>query len=224
MHCNIFCYNSEVKNYLQEKIDTFFSQFPKHEYKKGQVLIHPDSEPLRILYLTRGQVKEYAVSKKGDELVVNIFKPFSFFPMSHVFSESSENYYFEALTAVVIRRVPKKAVLEFLHKEPDVLFDLLTRVYKGLDGVLSRMTYLMGATAYGRLVAELVICAKRFGQREKDGIHIFLSEKDLAASSGMSRETVSREMKKLKNKGLVFLSKNIIVVKNLEQLEEELVV
>jgi len=104
------------------------------------------------------------------------------------------------------------------------LFDLLQRIYKGLDGYFLRMEYLMSGTAQARLIAEILIYAKRFGNEEKGKIivGVKLTEKDLASQTGIARETVSREIHKLKDKGLVDFDKNILTVKSLVSLEDEL--
>jgi len=201
---------------IQKKLDDFFKQFKHQKYKKGEILIRADDNPPGIFYLKSGYVKEYAISKKGDELVVNIFKPISFFPMSWAINSTPNMYFFEAVTDLEVWRVPKDKALEFIKINPDVLYDLLSRVYKGIDGLLIRMTYLMAGNAYARLITELIIFAKRFGT----SYHI--SEKDLAASSGMTRETVSREMKMLKNKGLVSFQKGKLLIKDINGLEGEL--
>ena len=87
--------------------------------------------------------------------------------------------------------------------------------------MLTRMTYLMSGNAYARLIAELLIYAKRFGNGQ-NVVDVQIAEKDLAAQSGMTRETVSREMKILKDKGLVVVRKNILAITDLEKLEDEL--
>lgn len=207
---------------IAKKVEAFFTQFKHQVYEKGEILVRADDDPAGVFYLKEGVVKKYAISKKGDELVVTIFKPLSFFPMSWAINSTPNQYFYEAMTDLDIWRAPQKEVIDFVKREPEVLFNLMSRVYKGMNGLLSRMTYLMAGNAYGRLIVELIIQAKRFGIKTENGIEVKISEKDLAAQSGMTRETVSREIKILKDKGLVTFSKNILVIKNLEKLEAEL--
>lgn len=49
-----------------------------------------------------------------------------------------------------------------------------------------------------------------------------ITEMELAQLAGLTRETVSREMKKLKDKNLVTFSKNMLEIPNSALLEEEL--
>lgn len=209
---------------LLKKIDSYFTRFKHQIYKKGEILVRADEDPTGIFYLRKGIVKEYAISKKGDELVLNIFKPVSFFPMSWAINNTPNNYFFEAITDLEVWKIPKDQALTFIKNNPDILYDLLSRLYKGTDGLLTRITYLMSGNAYTRLITELLIQARRFGKQDnnKISIEIKASEKELAAQSGMSRETVSREIKHLKDKKLLQFVKNTLIINNLSKLENEL--
>ena len=217
-----------------EKLDSFFIQYKQQIYKKGEILIRADDNPLGIFFLKSGIIKKYVISKKGDELVVNLFKPDSFFPMSWAINDTPNIYYYEARTDAEVWRAPKDAVLTFIQENPDILYDLLQRVYMGTAGILLRMTYLMSGSAYSRLITEILIHAKRFGEEclpsdlldvsksHKNAVIIHISENDLAMQSGMTRETISRELKILKEKRLVTFIKNSLVVLDTEALEFEL--
>lgn len=206
------------------KLDNFFKQFKRVKYKKGEILIRADDAPPGIFYLKEGIIKKYAISNKGDELIVNIFRPISFFPMSWAINNSPNAYYYEAVTEVDVWRAQREKVVDFIKREPDVLYDLMSRVYIGTEGMFMRMTYLMTGNAYARVVTELLIHAKRFGIKEKGQAKVKISERDLAAQSGMTRETVSREIKLLKDKGLVTLKNHFMIIKDLVELEKELTI
>lgn len=208
---------------INVKIANFFAQFKNQIYKKGEILIRADEAPSGIFYIKSGMVKEYLLTKNGDELVVNIFKPGSFSPMSWAMNDTPNEFYFEAVTQSEIYKAPREKVITFLKENTDVLFDLLARVYRGTDGLLLRMAYLMSGEAYERLITELMIHAKRFGEKGGNNeIVIQISEKDLADRAGLTRETISRELKKLKERQLATFAKGQIVIPNIERLEEEL--
>lgn len=204
------------------KIAQFFSRFTPKTYKKGEIIIRADDTPTQVFYLEQGTVRAYAISQKGEELVVTIFKPFSFFPMSQAVNQTPNNYYYEAMDEVILRKAPTGDVILFIKDNPEILFDLLSRVYKGVEGMMTRMTYLMGESAYKRLLIELVIHAKRFGEKKNEGVEITLSEKEIAAQSGLTRETVSREIKHLKDKQLIRFEKNTLHINDITALETEI--
>ena len=215
-----------------QKVNVFFKQFKHLIYKKGEVIIQAYDDPPGIFYLQSGMVKQYAISKKGDEIVLNTYKQNTFFPMNWAINKSHNSYFWEATSDVEVWKAPAEETAIFINDNPDVMYDLLSRVYKGTDGLLLRMTYLMSGDAYTRLVTEIIIQAKRFGRCRSaafssdniDGsqYEVDIAEKDLATRTGMTRETISREMKKLKDKGLVTFNKKILIIYNLDKLEDEL--
>lgn len=207
--------NNEVKQVL----DVFFAGYPLRRIDKGEVVLRPDDMLEHVFYLVEGSVVQYDISAAGNEVIVNAFKPNAFFPMSMAINQTPSDYFFEAATPVVARLAPVSDVVAFLKKNPEVVFDLLSRVYRGTDGLQRRMAHLMGGNAKSRLIFELINAAYRFGEKTPEGIRIPLTENDLAKRSGLSRETVSRTANKFKQAGLLAVKQNSIVVSDVTKLE-----
>jgi CRP/FNR family transcriptional regulator len=202
------------------KVHEHFSKFPRREYPKGQILVFADENPEHIFYVTKGRIRKYDVSYRGDEVIISIFKQHSFFPMSWAINHTPNKFFYKTETPVELHVVPTDDALEFLKANPDVMLDLLSRLYRGLEGFYGRMVHLMSGTARSRLLYELIIEARRFGEKLPDDKYVLqANETDLAARSGLSRETISREMKKLKSQGLVDVTKNKIVIHDLDALK-----
>lgn len=212
-----------MDNTIKQKLETFFSQFKHLTFKKGEILIRADDEPAGIFYLKSGVIRQYSISKEGEEQTLTIYKPISYFPMMWAINGTENAYYFEALTEVETYRAPKDIVVEFIKKEPDVLFDLTSRIYSGMHGLLSRMEYLLFSSAYNKILFTLINNANRFGEKQTNGeIYIHMTHKDIAAFSGLTKETISREIKKLEEKGLVKNQNQLLIIQSITTLEDEL--
>lgn len=209
---------------VKAKLDAFFQKYPSKSFRKHEIVIQADREPDGIFYLTQGIVRTYAVTANGEELTINLFRPVSFFPMQWATNGTIGQHYFEAITPVKTFVAPKAHVVAFLQENPDVMLDLISRIYKGLDGLLTHMEYLMVGNAYVRLIVVLLIAAKRFGEARGTAIkvQIPMTHSDLSTQAGMSRETVTREMKILKEKGIASFEKNNVLIFDLKRLEAEL--
>lgn len=205
-----------------DKIQEYFSTFPKRAYPKGQIIIFANEDPSAVYYVVEGKVRNYDHTYRGDEVIVNIFKSPAFFPMSWAINRTPNQYFYRTEEPTTLHVVPTDKALEFVKTNPDVMLDLLSRLYHGIDGLLGRMVHLMSGTARSRVMYELIIECHRFGKNEKANTYeLTVSEVDLAARSGLSRETVSREISKLKEQKLI--SSNIkLVVKDLAELEKML--
>lgn len=208
---------------VAKKIDDLFKKYRLRKYPKGQVLILSGESSEFVFQLIKGRVKQYDVNYRGDEVILNVFKPPAFFPMSQVINQTDNPYIFQTETAVELRQAPGDAVLEFIRANPDVLFDLLSRVYRGIDGVLGRLSMLMGSSAKRRIMYEILLACRRYGEKQPDGSCTFkLSEKDLAARAGLSRETASREIAKLARDNVLQHKDHEIKILDVDEFEIKL--
>lgn len=201
---------------IEQKLLTFFRTFPSKSYKKNQVFLSPNKKPEGVYLLTKGTVRMFSLSKDGTELSLNIFKPLSFFPMGWALNVSPNNFYFDSLTDVTVFIAPKEKTIQFLKQQPEVVWDLMKRIYKGFDGYFKEMESLLEGKAYEKIITQLVIQTKRSNE------HIHLTHNQLATLTGLSRETVTRELKKLTNKGLITREDKHLKIVNSKLLEEEL--
>lgn len=209
---------------VKKKLIDFFTHFSYHHYKKGEILIRADDDPAGVFFLEDGIVRKYYISKKGDEVTLNMFKRFSFFPSSWVVNETHNDYFYEAMTDCRVYRAPRSEVLALLKREPDITFNLLQRVYRGIEGLMLHIEYLSSGNSVAKLSATLLILSKRFGKKTDNTIVIpfRISEKELGEYAGMYRETVSRAFSSLRKNGFISYEKGIITILAIDKLEESL--
>jgi len=206
---------------ISRKVANFFTAYPLRVFNKRQIILQAEDPLSSVFYIVEGRVSQYDITSTGSEIVVNTFKPGAFFPMSTALSNAPNSYFFEASTTVKAHLAPPSDAVQFLRDNPDVTLDLLTRVYRGVDGILRRMTHLMGGNAKTRLLFEILNATYRFGEPQKDNsIFIPLKEGDLARLSGLARETVNRNMQDLKAAGLLTVAHNGITISDIKSLEQ----
>jgi CRP-like cAMP-binding protein len=205
---------------VTDKVQAFFSKYPARTYSKGQVLVFANENPEHIFYLTKGRVRKYDVSYRGEKVIVNIFKTGAFFPMSWALDQTPNAYYYETEAETQLHVIPPEDAKQFLINNPDVTLDLLARVYRGTEGLMGRMVHLMSGTARSRVLYDLIVECRRFGTDKGEGAYeLRTNEVEIAARSGLSRETVSREMRKLKDRDWVRIGSGIITINDLTNLE-----
>ena len=208
---------------IHKKVDSFFKQYPKRTYPKDQIVIFGGESPEKIFYILSGKISQYDISYRGDEIVINIFKSPAFFPMSWAINKTPNKYFFKAEELSEVYIAPPDDVVTFIKENPDVMFNLLSRLYNGVDGILARTVHLMSGSAKSRVMYELLIEANRFGHKLSDNSYeLKISESNLGAHAGLSRETISREIKHLKEKGIVEHEDRHIIIKDMAILKKQL--
>ena len=212
-----------MKKTPSSQLELFFRDFAQLHYKKGETILRAEDFPTGVYFLAKGFTRLYAVSRKGEELTLIIFKPGDFFPVMWAVNNARTNYYLEAMTNVDIWRVPQDKFLVFIKSNPEVFFELTSKILVRFGGLLKRMEYLVFGNAYAKVASIITICAERFGRREKGKviIEVPLTHSDLASMVGVTRETASIEIKKIEKKGLIGHQGRLIVVKNLKGLRKE---
>ncbi len=215
--------NSTDSMNTADRIEAFFAQYSLKKAKKGAILMYPDDDPPGAVYLVSGQIRQYDITSKGNEVVVNVFKEHAVLPLTWIVNQAPNHFFYEAFTDIAYKQAPRSNVADFIKDTDGVAHMLLGRLLSGIDGYQQRLAHLMGGSGYGRVVCELLIECKRFGSKQNDGTYtLSLREEELANRAGLSRETVSRELAKLKKAGLLHVSHGGIVIKDMSELEKRL--
>ncbi|HIA91708.1 TPA: Crp/Fnr family transcriptional regulator [Candidatus Saccharibacteria bacterium] len=206
---------------VKHTVRQFFSQFPARSFDAKHILLHPHKRPDYCYYIEHGEVRQYFIDPKGNEVVVNIFKPSAFLPMSYILTTAENTFFFETTVPTKLQAAPADDIADFIKTNPAVMFDLLQRVFSGLNGVLGRLVHVMSSNAFSILVNELITQAHR-QHADSDTILLPIKEYQIATYCGLTKETVSREMQKLKKQNLVSVSSEGITIQSLKKLEDQL--
>lgn len=206
---------------LVSKLEQFFQSSPVFSYKKRTLIFRPDDIPASVFYIKNGYVRVYRISEEGEELTLTILKPKDFFPLSYGINTVAHPYLLEAITPIELWKAPQEQFLHFIKSNPELLYELTTRILVRFDGVLSRMENLLFCNAYIKVAATLLMCAKGFGEDYYGNtlVKVPLTHRDIATLVGITRETTSLEMKKLEKQGLLTKSGRFIIVKDMKRLE-----
>ena len=201
-------------DYKGALIHELFSHKRLQNFQKGEIIVFPNASTLPLItYIESGVVEQYDVTPEGNKVVLNLFKAGSFFPVASAVNHTANTYHFEALGDVTARQATAEVVELFLLAHPTVVYDLLKRLYVGLDGVLLKLASTLSLPAQQRLLNELETHGKRFGVRQGDNsLLLRITSEKIAQQTGLARETVSRELKELKQKGILTMSRGEITL------------
>ena len=176
-----------------------------------------------IFYIKKGFVRLYSLSSAGKELTLVLYKPGDFFPVVWTFTSQPSAYYFETLCDCEIIKAPKDKFINFVEENKGVLYEIIDHILQRFQVALRRMESLTFGNASARLASVLLIYASRFGVKQENTgivIPIPLTHKDIANLVGVARETVSIELKKFINKGIIQKTGRFLAVKDKKALEK----
>jgi CRP-like cAMP-binding protein len=98
--------------------------------------------------------------------------------------------------------------LEFIRDNPKKLLEITKRLVYGLEGLAKRVEILNFENAQNRITSALSYLKKHFGTK------LEFTHEDLASLTGLTRERVSIEMKRLKDLGKISYKRGVVTVKS----------
>jgi CRP/FNR family transcriptional regulator len=211
-----------MQDEAQLSIEKFFSKYPLRKYPKKQILIHFDEPASDVIYIVKGKVKLYNIADNGTEIVLNIYRNCSYFPVNLALSRHNSDYIYEAMTDIEIRKAPVKDFNKFFLNSIQVMKSHLLDEYKRTDKALKRTTYTVASSAYNRIIFEIINECGYLKHKEDGSYRINMHEYEIAESAGLTRETANRQFNKLKKKNLVTVTRKFITLHDLNKLKIEL--
>lgn len=175
------------------------------KYKKRENILFGKEYPSGIYYIVKGAIRTIFLSKDGRELTNTLLGSHDLFPILWVLFGNLPQHTFQAITETELKKAPKEDFLTLIRENPEISHYTLTQVINRLEGVASRFEATLLGNAYVRVVTVLIFVADNLGTWQNGNvvIHTPLTHQEIADMAGLTRETVTIEMDRLKNEGLV---------------------
>lgn len=195
----------------------------RFSYQKGEVLILDGQSLERLMIVHSGQLKAYRDTADGKQQILHVFGPGDFLGERTLFKHTESAYTVEALTKVSVCTIHRDEFQSLLDEYPsiakkilEVLSDRLTHLEKTLESMGTK-------TIDKRVSAVLVDFGQKFGQRKNGHLELDLplNREGIASFIGLTRETVTRKMKRLERDGIIRAvgNKKILII-DWEALQE----
>ena len=205
----------------QEQIEDFFSHYTSLRYQKGERILRENEHPSGVFYIRSGIVRMYLISEEGNELTI-LSDCQTIFPLRWVLADLPNIYNDQAMNTVELWRAPRDTFMELIQENPDLLMEVTGQLLNDVSALVYRMQHLVFGNAYAKVASTVLTAAKRFGSSDATVggtmISIHLTHQQIADSAGVTRETASLEMKKLKEKELITYQGRSIVVRDMKAL------
>ncbi|GAC1501310.1 MAG: Crp/Fnr family transcriptional regulator [Candidatus Saccharimonadales bacterium] len=210
-----------AKNYLH----AFLERHPVKTYQKGEIIIFQGEVPRSAYVIKSGKVKAYNLSVGGEEKPVAFYSDTNIFPATWVYGKVANSiYYYEALTPTLeIYTVERNVLVDFIKKSPDLLYQEVENLLVDQLGGSMRLNALQHSRASDKLIYTLHYLALTSGKsldKHKIELSIELTHQDFANLTGLTRETASTELNKLKKTGVIDYGKNSPYILDLSKLKQ----
>lgn len=172
--------------------------------------------------IASGVVKVYTINNAGEEQIAAFHAKGDMFPSSWIFNKSATTlYYYEALTDCEVYTLPREELYAELVADPDALKTTLDYFVTNYTGMLMRVTALEQSRAREKIMFTLYYLLFRYGKPAKNGrysIELGLTHSIIASLVGLTRETTTTELSKLKRQKVLDYNLHTYTI-NKEKLE-----
>lgn len=185
--------------------------------------MRPQDEPQGVYFVIKGLVKTYFITKSGTEFTTNIYKPGTSFPLIWAIGGIENEYYVSCMIDSKLYRCPKDQYLDFIHNDPEILYKINQKILWGLNSLILRLQYLITEDAQSKVANVMLMLASRFGvkvNRKEVLIDLEITQQEIANLAGLSRETVSLEIARLKSVKIISHEKNKYIIRDIGQFSD----
>jgi len=186
-------------------------------YPKNSVILFEDDPGDALYVVATGQVKVVLIGEDGREVILSVMGPGEFFGEMSLLDDEPRSAHVIAMeesALVVLRREDFEGILS---QTPAIALALLREMSRRLRRADEKVGSLVLLDVQGRVARLLLDMAS-----EEDGERITrrLTHHTIAQMIGSSRETVSRTMRDLVDRGLIAVQRRDIVIRDKAALEQ----
>ena len=189
----------------EEEMHSMVQGIFDRQYDNKEFLYTAQEKPENVYILKDGEVTLYQ-SNGGRKVILDILKPGAVFGNIGFDSETSEPHYAEVTQKSYICTLPHNLFLQLIQQRPDIALRVLNIMSKRLSQYQSQIQALSSLNARGRILATLRI----LDQKEENSIlpnvlrkPTRITHEKLGNMTGLTRETVTKQLKELEHEGLV---------------------
>ena len=195
----------------------------KTKYKKGEIVFSQGDKARKLYIVCSGKVKIFRYTPDGKEGILYILSPndFNFIGAFNLLKEDRFDFYAKAIEDSVICTLDKKDFDDVIIKNPEITLKILEKAYDRINKVESLVDRLTTNNIDAKIAGLLLSLIKDFGIETDDGIllNMTMSREEMGNYTGVARETMSRKLKEMHDKGIINLIGNKkILIKNLDKL------
>jgi CRP/FNR family transcriptional regulator len=172
-----------------------------HKKTPGEAVFVEGDDAEGIYEVVRGTVRLYKLLPDGRRQIIG------FMSAGHLLGLAPEGHYVygaEAITPVMLRRYKRTAFDRLIDEVPGLARRLLAAASHELSAAQNQMLLLGRKTAAEKVASFILLTAKQQGDGV-DEIDVPMTRNDIADHLGLTIETVSRTLSKLKAEGLIAL-------------------
>lgn len=199
-----------------DELEEIALQIEHKSFDKGSMIFTEGSDANTLFFINVGKIKLYKYNKDGKEQILHILTNGDFFGELDLIKSSNYQFNAKAMDNAKICTLKKSEVKNIILKKPEIALKLLESVGERLSAIENLAQNLSTNDVDARIAYLLLNLMDKYSE-ELEGkklINLPLSREDMANYIGVTRETISRKLKKFEDEELIKLigTKKILIL------------
>lgn len=182
-----------------DEIHNLASQLHKRKYHKGEFVFHQGQQVKKLFFVEMGKVEVYKSDINGRKLTLWFIGEDEMFCLANLYAHE----------AFATAKIIEKSIIYSVERD---YFDLLSQnsgklaqnLIRCISAKLTTFSNLLDDMAFKKVEARLAtILLSRIPQNPEPSFICSITQEDLAAMAGTSREVISRILKSFRERGLI---------------------
>jgi CRP/FNR family cyclic AMP-dependent transcriptional regulator len=183
-------------------------------YRQGEVIFLKATPGTGMIAVLSGRVRISAPSVDGREIVLNIIEAGEVFGELALLDGKDRSADAVAQTDCELLTIERRSFVPFLRDNPEIALRLLAVLCERLRRTTEQVEDMLFLDLPSRLAKKLLTLAAVSGERLPSGARLAtrLSQRELGALIGMSRESVNKQLRQWQAAGIVSVGRGVIAL------------
>jgi CRP/FNR family transcriptional regulator len=200
----------------EEELNQVRSIVEVRRLKKKELLFYEGTPVTGFFLLLEGRIRVYKSSPEGKEYTLHLIGPGQMFAEAALFSGKGFPAHCAAMEDSRVAHLPKDRFLELLQRSPRISLKMITGLAAFVREFNQKVEELSLKEVSARLAAYLIQEKNKKAQKSFD---LEITKGELAGKLGTISETLSRNLKKLRDLGCIEVAGKTVTILEEDRLQ-----
>lgn len=198
------------------ELKSFYRKYPTIKFAKGEVIFQQNEVPAHVYAIKSGVVKVSNLSADGVDQLISFEIIDDIVPICWAFSKTTKAlFYYQAYTDCEFYIMSKEVFEAHMANNVGFANAMLSRQVSSYVGNMLQVDALEKTRAYTKLLYTFRYLCLRYGRdirRDLVKIYVPLTQQEIANTTGLTRETTTLELKKLREQKILSVRRKYYTV------------
>ena len=201
-----------------EKIRQLAKSASLGRYKKNVSLFEQGNKASAFFIVVNGKVSIFKVSTNGQEQIIHIHSDGEIVAEAAIFDKIKYPASCKTIMPSLVIKVPKDAFIAMILENPELSLRILAAYSKRLREFVTMLGYLSLDKVEHRILRYLN--AHKVWEKDRYIVPMKMNKKELSHFLGTIPETLSRNLKKIKDSGLIAEDNKNFIIKDTKRINK----